>query len=368
MSIKVVQLFSTYPLFFQPYIPPVVELLKERTDLDFKILHFEGEGGEKAIKAPSYRNRQIKHKINAMLSKDKRTFLERYCLKSEIDVLHIMDSFLFEKVLGLLDLPKEKRPKIVMTMRGDDTYVKPLIFDKWKGFYEEHAKKIEGYIVMSTNQKERLIALGVDALKIHIIPVSIQSTFTPVMKQKDEKCIRIVSMFRLVWEKNIDGNLRVIKYLNDKGYKVRYDLYGAGYKIGEAMFLIQKYNIQHCVFMHDKLSNKELLNTITSSDIYLQLSHSESLGMSVIEAQSLGIPAIVADSGGLPETIAIGKSGYCVDAWDADAAAEHIISLWKSSTQYQEFSKASIVHCENRFSNALEVKNVTQLYKQLAAL
>ncbi len=366
MPVKVVQLFQFYPLFFQPYIPPVVELLKERTDLDFKVLHFEGAGGEKAVKAPTYRMRQIKDKINSIFLKDDRSFLERYCLKFQVDVLHLMDSFLFEKVLGLLELPKGQRPKIVMTMRGDDTYVKPLIFDKWKGFYEYHAQKIDGYIVMSTNQKERLIALGVDATKIHVIPVSIKPSVKPMVKQKDNQCIRIVSMFRLVWEKNIDGNLRVIKYLNDNGYKVRYDIYGSGYKDGEAMFLIYKYNIQDCVFMHDKLSNDKLLETITSSDFYLQLSHSESLGMSVIEAQSLGIPAIVADSGGLPETIAIGESGYCVDAWDADTAAKHIISLWKNPTQYRAFSKASIAHCTSRFTNALEVENVTQLYQQLA--
>jgi len=170
----------------------------------------------------------------------------------------------------------------------------------------------------------------------------------------------------LLWVKNIDGNLRVIKSLKDKGFKVRYDLYGSGHMLTEALFLIHKYNIQDCVFIHGKLNNKALLNAFKSSDFYLQLSHSESLGMSVIEAQSVGLPAIVAHSGGLPETIAVGRSGYCVDAWDAEAAAELILDLWKQPELYQEFSKASIANCSAHFSNKIEVQRLTSLYNQLA--
>lgn len=365
MPVKVVQLFQSYPLFFQPYIPPVVELLKQNTELDFRIMHYNGEGGKKVIKVPNSRTRQLKDKVNSIIYKGKSDYLERYCSKAEIEVLHLMDSYLFDKILNLLELPVDERPKIIMTMRGGETYVKPLVFDKWKEFYKDHANKIDGYIVMSRDQKDRLIQLGVVETSIHIIPISLKSSFKPVDKKKHTEVIRLVSMFRLVWEKNIDGNLRVVKYLKDQGYSVRYDLYGEGHMLGETLFLIHKYNIQDCVFMHGKLANEELLNRINSSDIYLQLSHSESLGMSVIEAQSLGLPAILANSGGLPETISIGKSGYCVDSWDAEGAAEYIIKLWKDPKLYQQFSKASIANCAAHFSNEVEVQSLTNLYKLL---
>ncbi|WP_452227710.1 glycosyltransferase [Lacinutrix sp. MEBiC02404] len=367
MSVKVVQLFHTYPLFFQPYIPPVLELLKQHSKIDLNIMHYKGEDSGNEIKIPSYRARKVRDKFNSFVFNNKKNYLERFCLKSDVDVLHIMDSFLFDKILNLVELSPNERPKIIMTMRGSDTYVKPLVYDKWKLFYKAHASKIDCFITMSINQKERLMEFGIESNKIEVIPISINSSFESINKKKDTNCIRLLSVFRLVWEKNIEGNLRVIKLLKEQGYNVRYDIYGSGHMLGELLFLIHKYDIKECVYLHGKVSNEELIKGIHGSDIYLQLSHSESLGMAVIEAQSVGLPAVIANSGGLPETICNGKSGYVVDSWDSELASRYILKLWKDTKLYEQFSKASIDNSSVNFSNSLEVSRLVELYARVVS-
>ncbi|WP_055445291.1 glycosyltransferase family 4 protein [Lacinutrix himadriensis] len=367
MSIKVIQLFHSFPLFYQPYLMSVVDRLDAQDDLDFNVVHFHGTSRTNAIKVPGYYKRRVYERLQNIYNKQplKLNYMEQYCLKEQVDVLHVMDSFLFPKVLNLLELAANKRPKVIVTMRGDDTYVKPLLYDKWKLFYKEQANKIDAFIAMSTQQKKQLIKLGVEASKVNVIPISFKpSQVTPKIKP-DPNEIRITSAFRFVWEKNIDGNLRVIKFLKESGYKVRYQLFGSGHRIKELMFFIEKYDISDCVVLKGKMPYQELMTGLLESDFYLQLSHSESLGMSVIEAQSLGLPAIISNAGGLPETIVPGKSGYCVDAWDAAQAAKYIIDLWKNPSNYASFSKNGMVHSHENFTVDKEVDALNALYTKL---
>lgn len=370
MSIKIVKLFHSYPLFYQPYIVPIVDKLYELEELDFNVIHFDGPSKPKAIKVPTYFKRRVLERLQNVFKNNQLplNYVEHYCLKEAVDVLHVMDSYLFTKALNLLELPIKKRSKVVVTMRGVDTYIKPLIYDKWKLFYKEQAHKIDAFIAMSEHQKKELVKLGIEASKVYVIPISFKPNFAIAKNRPDQNEIRIASAFRLVWEKNIDGNLRVIKLLKEAGFKVRYHLFGSGHLSGELMYLIEKYNISDCVVVKGKIPHKELMGELVQSDFYLQLSHSESLGMAVIEAQSLGLPAIVSNSSGLPETIEVGKSGYCVDAWDAERAANYIIKLWKDPSAYASFSQKGIEYSILNYSNDVEVDRLMALYSHLAKL
>jgi glycosyltransferase involved in cell wall biosynthesis len=159
--------------------------------------------------------------------------------------------------------------------------------------------------------------------------------------------------------------LRVIKQLVEKGYKVKYDIFGDGKDTCQVLYLTDKYKIAHCVTFHGRVDNKVLKSKFETSDFYLQLSHSESLGMSVIEAQTYGLPAIVSDSDGLPEVVIHEKTGFCVKPYEIQEAAGYIEKLWKSPELYYKFSKASIKNSQTNFSITMEVKRLQNLYQSL---
>lgn len=368
MEIKIVQLFDTYDDFYQPYIPPVMEALKIVLNFEIQINAFRGEACGNVQIIPSYYRRKLYERILSISKRSSKqlSYLENKYLKNKVDIIHLQHSYLHKKIKGLLSLPSVERPKIIITLRGADTYVKPWVDKNWLHFYNNDGNNIDAFVVMSEHQKQYLHKhWGIKLDKIHVIPISFGNKQTHIPKTLDSKSIKIISAFRLCWEKNIEGNLRVIKHLKEQGLPVQYDLYGDGPDVGQVYYLIDKYGLSDCVNYHGRIANETLKVRLLASDFYLQLSHSESLGMSVIEAQTLGLPAILSNSGGLSETIIPNKSGYAVEADDIEAASKCIIDLYSNPLKYNQFSQNAILHSQTHFAIENEVKRLTLLYKNL---
>ena len=366
-ELKIIQLFESYSEFYQPYIPPVIEALEEYDNIKLQVDAFKGASSARVNIIPSYYKRKIKEHLFAANNKTlpKLNYVEINYLKNKVDIIHLQHSYLHQKLKGLLMLGPESIPKIVITLRGADTYMKPWLETKWINFYKSYGQNVDAYITMTEHQKKYLQKWGIAAKKIHAIPISYGSPFSVESKQVNKNCIKLLSAFRMCWEKNIEGNLRVVKKIKEKGINVSYDIYGSGADAHQIPYLIDKYNLFDNVTYHGSIENGKLKEKIQTSDFYLQLSHSESLGMSVIEAQTYGLPAIVSDSDGLPEVVLHEKTGYCVKPFDINEAANYIELLWKSPTLYSDFSKAAIEHSQSKFSISREVGSLHHLYKTL---
>ncbi len=366
-SLKVVQLFETYGEFYQPYIPPVIEALRAIPNLIIEVDAYKKGLNNTVNYIPGYYHRRLKESFYNLFNshKSKLNYVERKYLKNKIDIVHIQHSFLHKKVKGLLEIPKSERPKIVITLRGADTYLKPWRDKHWKGFYNSYGQEVDAFITMSQHQKNYMKKWGIDASKIHVIPISYGQPFDISKRSVDPNEIKIISAFRMCWEKNIEGNIRVVKHLDSKGIKVVYSIYGSGKDASQVPYLIDKYNLKHCVFYKGDIANDALKSELKHHDFYLQLSHSESLGMSVIEAQTLGLPAIVSDSDGLPEVVQHNQTGYNVKPYDVEEASEYIEMLWKNPKLYREFSQAAIINSQTKYSISKEVELLQSLYQSL---
>lgn len=369
MSVKVIQLFETYGDLYQPYIPPVMEALKEIKDLHIQVDAFVGNSENNDVNIiPSYYKRKIKERVSSIKNKSsfkKLNYTENKYLKSNSDVIHLQHSYLHSKFKRLLAIPKNERPKVVITLRGGDTYLKPWLDKNWLEFYKGYGQLVDAYIVMTNHQKMYMQKWGIALEKIHVIPISYGNPFDVEAKIANRKTIRLISAFRMCWEKNIEGNLRVVKNLIERGFDVNYSIYGSGQDAHQVPYLIDKYQLSNFVSYQGSISHKELKKNIKDADFYLQLSHSESLGMSIIESQTFGLPAVVSDSDGIPEVVLHNKTGFCVKSYDTETAANYIELLWKNSKLYTEFSKAAIAHSQSSFSLQIEVERLLKLYKSI---
>ena len=368
MEIRISQLFDTYGDFYQPYIPPVMDALKKLPNFKVEIHAFQKTTNSEVQIIPSYYKRRFHERLNSLTNKSsvKLNYLEQQYLKDNVAIVHLQHSYLHTKLKGLLSLPKLERPKIIITLRGADTYVKPWVDKNWRNFYSNYGQNVDAFIVMSAHQKGYLhkhwnIALD----NIYVIPISFGHSNACVAKSLSNEKVKVASAFRMCWEKNIEGNLRVIKLLKDQHIPVQYDLYGDGPDVGQVYYLIDKYDLNDCVNYHGRVANNDLKSHLLASDFFLQLSHSESLGMSVIEAQTLGLPAIVSNSDGLPEVVIHEKTGFCVAPYEIDEAVNYMLGLWQSPKQYAEFSGAAIAYSQEHFSIEREVADLSTLYQSI---
>jgi glycosyltransferase involved in cell wall biosynthesis len=356
-------------LFYQPYIPPTIEELSIQENISLKIIAFNGLANANDVEIlPSYNRRRVKEfisqKVNPQIKK--LSFLEIKALKEKIDIIHIQHSFLFSKVTSILALPKGVRPKVIITLRGGDTYIKPWVKKNWKDFYSNYGKKVDAFVVMSENQKRYLTKWGVPLESIHVIPISFGKKFKiePKYPNKDE--LKLVSIFRMCWEKNIADNLRFVKQIKEFGIKVQYDVYGDGSDLGQLYYLLDCYGLNENVNVKGKIENTLLKEKLKTYDFILQLSHSESFGMSLVEAQTFGVPAVVSNADGLSETVQHQYSGLVLERdFSMKEETKTLIDLWKNESLYFTMSANAIQFAQSSFNTKVEVDRLVNLYSKL---
>jgi glycosyltransferase involved in cell wall biosynthesis len=282
---------------------------------------------------------------------------------SNFEILHLQHSYLFSKIIPFLDL--EKRPKIVITLRGGDTYIKPWLDKRWLDFYVDYSQKIDSFVVMSHDQKNYLMRWQVPNEKIFVIPISFGSKSTAQAKFPNADKIMLVSAFRMTWEKNIEGSIQLARLLKEKNIAFQYDIYGDGNDLGQLYYLVDKYDLQEFVHIKGSVSNDILKEKLLKYDFFLQLSISDAMPASVIEAQSLGLPCIVSESDGIKEGIVHNKSGISSAYYNIDYFANEIISLWNDRARYFQFSAAAIQFANENYSLEVEVKRTVAMYNSL---
>ena len=367
-SIKTIQLFESYSQFYQPYIAPVLRKLKRDKNFIVNIWSYKkNKEDNESLIVPTYRKRKIYEKFYQFTHSNYKdlNYLSIKSLTDEVDIIHLQHSFLFTKIIPLINYSTTTKPKIVITLRGGDTYVKPWVNNKWKSFYQTYGNAIDMFIVMSKHQKKYLQRWGVDEKRIAVIPISFGETQHRLPRSiKDKAHIKLVSVFRLCWEKNIEGNLKFIQALKGNGINVSYDIYGDGPEKGKLLYLIDKLSLKDSVNFKGRVNNSKLKDLLPTYDFILQLSHSESLGMSIIEAQSFGVPAIVSNNGGLPEIVSHLKNGIVVKE-NIGQAIDNILNVIQDEVKYLELSKSAILNANTNFSVSNEVASLSELYKSL---
>ena len=77
-----------------------------------------------------------------------------------------------------------------------------------------------------------------------------------------------------------------------------------------------------------------------SADLYLQLSTTENMSLSIIDALRHGVPAVVTDVGGLPEIVEHGRGGAIVPLGSPELIVASVVRIFENSTEWISLSLA----------------------------
>ncbi|EDM42970.1 amylovoran biosynthesis glycosyl transferase AmsK [unidentified eubacterium SCB49] len=356
---KVLYIYDKMPGLYQNYLRTLLDEIKKKVQMKVLVYHKTNEA-DIVINSVGLSNKIQRVLFKLKLSKDNSTDIK--AMKS-FPVIHIQHSYLKNKIYPFFT--RVDGPKIVITLRGGDTYLKPWLSKQWRDFYNNKSSFIAAFVVMSEHQKKYLMRWGVASSKIHVIPISFGKKSLAKPKYPSSDKIRLVSAFRMTWEKNIEGCIKFAALLKEKNIPFSYDLYGDGRDLGQLYLLVDKYELSKEVTIHGSVANPILKERLSSYDFFVQLSISEALPTSVLEAQSLGIPCIVSNSGGLPEAV-INLKTAIVQEYDAiESLVEQTVLLWKDKKRYFSYSEAAIKNCNTNFSTEIEANKLLELYTSL---
>lgn len=356
---KILYVYEKMPSTYQQYLLNLLRIVK--SSLNVKTLTY-GDDSSADFIIKTYGFKDYIQRVLFQLKVSKYKALDAIVF-DKFDIIHLQHSFLFNKITPLLNQPRTS--KIVITLRGGDTYIKPWIDKRWSDFYRNYGNLVDAYITVSQNQKEYLLKWGISESKIHVIPVSFGLESKAKPKYPNSNKLHLVSAFRMTWEKNIEGSIRFAKNLKERNIDFHYDIYGSGNDLGQLYYLVDKYDLTDVISIKGKIENDLLKKELVRYDFFVQLSVSEALSVSVLEAQSYGLPCVVSNSDGLKEAIIPNKTGICEDYFNYDFFIDETIKLWKNKEKYYEFSTEAINFVNQNFTLTKEVERLGEMYNDI---
>ena len=185
---------------------------------------------------------------------------------------------------------------------------------------------------------------------------------------KGEYDLVIVSCSWCTEVKRIDLIIKTLSRI--KKFKIQWIHLGDGYLYEKLKIMAKEMlpsNVEYS--FKGSVSNKGILEYYKNShiDVFLNVSASEGIPVSIMEAQSFGIPVIATNVGGVKEIIIHEENGYLIEKdfriEELDSLIEEFIA--KSSDEKEKMRKQSRSLWENKYSAQ---NNYTDLFNQISEL
>jgi N-acetyl-alpha-D-glucosaminyl L-malate synthase BshA len=171
----------------------------------------------------------------------------------------------------------------------------------------------------------------------------------------EERVLIHVSNFRLV--KRVQDVIRIFGEVRKK-VPSRLLLVGDGPERSACEILTREMNLQqHVRFLGKQL---ELVPILSSADLMLMPSQSESFGLSALEAMACDVPVISSSVGGLPELQVHGETGYIAEIGDIDRMAKYAVDLLTNDLKRRQFGRAGRTRAVENF----DVRKIVSMYEE----
>lgn len=168
--------------------------------------------------------------------------------------------------------------------------------------------------------------------------------------------IKFISVGRFVWEKDY---LNLIKALHNSNIDFRLTLIGGGPLKNEYEKYIIENKLDSDVVLIDWIEQKDMIDMIVNSDIYIQSSVSEGMPRTILEAMALSMPIISTNVGSIEGVLKNGENSIVINPNKVDELVNAIITL----TNDDEFRETIALQGYKDVVEKYEWNKVFGLYK-----
>jgi len=269
---------------------------------------------------------------------------------------HAISAFIAREVLN-------KRLKFITTLHGTDITLvglEPSYLPVMKFSIEQS----DGVTAVSRFLREKTTTnYGIDK-DIRVIPNFVDTEKYQRIRCDDvrgrfapwgEKIVVHVSNFRAV--KRVPDVVRIFSEIRKK-VPSKLVLAGDGPDRSACELLVRDLHLQDHVRFLGK--QQELVPILSSSDLMLMPSQSESFGLSALEAMACEVPVVSSSVGGLPELQVHGETGYIAEIGDIDRMSRYANELLTNETKHAMFRAAARKRAVEHF----DVRKIVTQYEE----
>ena len=238
-------------------------------------------------------------------------------------------------------------------------------FPKLKGtFAEKQMNKLHQYVVENVDKVVSISEIGaknfvrefpqigdkVVAIVNGIEDISDEQKSTLQEKKGKEYKYK----YRLISSGSINGRkgqwiiVHALAKLSPEQLKdISLTLVGDGPERKELEKFVEEHNMTDNIVFTGAVNNDRVFDYLATSNIYVLMSSSEGLPISIIEGLRCGLPVIATNIAGIPETVINHQNGLLVDR-DVDELASVLANIGKYD--WEEYGKESRKMYENKFT------------------
>lgn len=227
--------------------------------------------------------------------------------------------------------------------------------------------RFDAMICVGTAQRERLLGLGADPRRVHVIPCGVPtSEFAAADQPDDGGPIRFVTVGRLVPQKGVETVLRALARMPAPAHLT---IVGDGPERPRLLEISKALGVEDRVRFAGRLRAAEVYERLKRSHALIQHSReiggwSEGFGVTVAEAAAVGRPVIVSDVGGLVDQVVDGVTGCVTPQGDVPALAAGMMRLASDAALRDRMGQAGRARVAAHFDTDRQVDRLRAVLLQ----
>ncbi|MCK7523494.1 MAG: N-acetyl-alpha-D-glucosaminyl L-malate synthase BshA [Ignavibacteriales bacterium] len=265
---------------------------------------------------------------------------------------------------------KNKKLKITTTLHGTDITLvglEPSFLPLVKFSIEES----DGVTAVSRFLKEKTLTNYSIEKEISVIPnfvdTDVYKKYQSMIVHLENILHQMVKKYSCIHQtfdrvKRVTDAIRVFNIVQ-KEVPSKLLLVGDGPDRSECERLTRELNLTDSVKFLGKQDG--LVEILSSSDVFLIPSQSESFGLAALEAMSCGVPVVSSSVGGLPELVKHNETGFIAEIGDVERMAKYTLDLLTNDKKYEMFSQNARNRTLNNFDKSIVVPMYEQHYKNI---
>lgn len=277
--------------------------------------------------------------------------VKRFLREHQVDV--VMGEFL-DWSLRWLGLVQELGIRFFGHAHGYDVSMQ-LRNPRWQAEYVRY-NLASGVITMSQASRRRLLELGLEPGKVHVVPYGVDVAVAP-LRRVEQETIRCIAVGRMVAKKAPILTLDAFRRAAEICPKLRFDYVGTGELLPAARQFVRAFKLSDRVTLHGAQPREVVQRLMRNADFFLQHSMTdpetgdeEGLPVAILEAMANSLPVVSTRHAGIPEAVLEGTTGYLVEEGDCVGMAEWLATLARDPDLRRRLGEAGWRRAKEHFS------------------